>query len=162
MPAEDTCNVWLTGSRVEHQVRYLMFSMLQDFSAMEHNQRQLVTTTQWVWYQVFRLASSCFLGCRMVFPLILNPQSEKVYSALNSLINQALHYSSSTRVLSEVIQSMLFPLQRLTLIMPRLHVWVMYGPICCCFPPLLSGHVAKSWKWTGAWLQGSFLQVPLC
>lgn len=112
-----------------------LMSMLQDLSAMEHKQnscssRQSVTTTQWAWHQVFRLASSCFSGCRMVFPLILNPQSENVCSALNSLIDQALHYPYSMKVLAEVIQLMLFPFQkivlRLALTMPRLrlsHVW---------------------------------------
>lgn len=84
-------------------------------------------------------------------------------SALNPLTDQALHYPYSVRVLSEVIQLMLFPLQktvqRLALIMPRLSARVLYGPTCCCFPPLLSGHVAKSWKWTEPCLfRGSFCQ----
>lgn len=166
MPAENTCSVRPAGSRVGHQMMCLMPSMLQDLSAMEHKQnscssRQSVTTTQWAWHQVFRLASSCFSGCRMVFPLILNPQSENVCSALNSLIDQALHYPYSMKVLAEVIQLMLFPFQkivlRLALTMPRLHVWVMYGPTCSCFPPLLSRHVAKSWKWRDSSLfRGNF------
>lgn len=90
MPAENTNNVWLIGSRVGHQVRCLTPSMLQDLSAMEHNQNscsshQSVTTTQWVWHQVLELASSCFLGRRMVFPLVVNPQSENIMFCPKSL-----------------------------------------------------------------------------
>lgn len=169
MPAENTNNVWLIGSRVGHQVRCLTPSMLQDLSAMEHNQNscsshQSVTTTQWVWHQKsWNLPHPVFWVVGWYFHLLWIHSLKTLCSALNPLTDQALHYPYSVRVLSEVIQLMLFPLQkivqRLALIMPRLSARVLYGPTCCCFPPLLSGHVAKSWKWTEPCLfRGSFCQ----